>query len=87
MRIPYLPKCALRVPYQERQEFLQGIVNRELHRRNICPVGSSYAGTKSYTVGVYRHFKKGWEICAAFCDNEEREKYLEELALHFILTA
>jgi hypothetical protein len=53
MRIQSLPKSVRALPFRERQQALQEIVNAELHRHGICPVGQFMAGNRTFRVGVY----------------------------------
>jgi hypothetical protein len=82
VNIRMIPESVKQLPFQERQQALQDIVNAELHRQNICPMGEFVAGPRAPRVGVYRA-KRRWYVSASF-DNEEQ---LERIAIDAIHTA
>jgi hypothetical protein len=89
MRIPRLPDSVKALPSGERVARLQEIVNAELHRQNICPVGEYVAGPRTNRVGVHR--RNGAYYAESNFSNYNRqtgestpETHLEEIALEAI---
>lgn len=79
LRIQSLPPSVRRLPFAKRQEALQLIANRALHRRGICPIGVFWAGNQEVTVGVYRHRQGYWYISNNF-SGEREDQYAEIVA-------
>ena len=85
MRIPSLPECVKALPFKRRQKAMQKAVNAELHSRSICPIMQYNAGPSEPTVGVYRDTKGHfWYTTANGEQNEDRERFLEEIAVEAI---